>query len=172
MHRRARFADACTTRGRPKTREPRHGRSLIATPQPKETAMSFALARSHAAPEASINVTPLIDVMLALVVVFMIAAPILVKRVTLPLANGGHATVVVEPAHLGVAADGALTWNDEALLPQMLGEQLRVLARKDPQPELRIEVAPTARYQAFASVLADAKFAGVERIVVVHEASR
>lgn len=134
--------------------------------------MSFAPARSHAAPEASINVTPLIDVMLALVVVFMIATPLLMKRLTLPLARGGAMTAVAETAHLGISADGALTWNDQTLLPQLLREQLRVLAQKQPQPELRIEVAPTASYQSFAAVLADAKLANIERISVLDESVR
>jgi len=134
--------------------------------------MSFALARLHTAPEATINVTPLIDVMLALVVVFMIAAPILVKRLTLPLASGHETPAVVETVHLGIGADGGLTWNDQVLLPQMLREQLRVVAQKQPQPELRIEVAPAASYQSFASVLADAKLASIERISVLDESAR
>jgi biopolymer transport protein ExbD len=135
--------------------------------------MSFALSgSSHAAPEAEINMTPLIDVMLALVVVFMIAAPILVKRLTLPLGRDSEPTAVAQTVHLGIGADGALTWNDQTLLPQMLREQLRVLAQKDPQPELRIEVAPSASYQSFASVLADAKFAKVERISVLDASAR
>jgi len=134
--------------------------------------MSFALARSHAAPEATINVTPLIDVMLALVVVFMIAAPILVKRLTLPLAASRGTDAVAETVHLAIGADGALTWNDQVLLPQLLREQLRVLARKEPQPELRIEVASSASYQSFASVLADAKVAKVERISVLDASAR
>ena len=134
--------------------------------------MSFALARSHDAPEASINVTPLIDVMLALVVVFMIAAPILVKRLTLPLGRSSGTAAVAETVQLAVGADGALTWNDQPLLPQMLREQLRVASLKQPQPELRIEVAPSASYQSFASVLADAKLASIERISVLDESSR
>lgn len=134
--------------------------------------MSFALARSHEAPQATINVTPLIDVMLALVVVFMIAAPLLVKRMTVPLGHGSESTAVAETVHLGIGADGALTWNDQTLLPQMLREQLRVLAQKQPQPELRIEVASAASYQSFASVLADAKDAKIERIGVLDESAR
>ena len=133
--------------------------------------MSFALARSHTAHEATINVTPLIDVMLALVVVFMIAAPILVQRLTLPLASGHETPAIAQTVHLGIGADGALTWNDQALLPDMLREQLRVLAQNQ-QPEIRIEVARAASYQSFASVLADAKLAGIERISVLDESAR
>ena len=135
--------------------------------------MSFALSgSSHSAPQAEINMTPLIDVMLALVVVFMIAAPILARHFTLPLANGRDTSAVVETVRLGIGADGALSWNDQALLPQMLREQLRVLALRQPQPELRIDVAPSASYQSFASVLADAKFAHVERISVLDGSAR
>jgi biopolymer transport protein ExbD len=134
--------------------------------------MPLALARSHAAPDASINVTPLIDVMLALVVVFMIAAPILVKRLALPLGREAAPAAAVETVRLGIGADGALTWNDQALLPQLLREQLRVLAQTEPQPELRIDVASSASYQSFATVLADAKLAHIERITVLDASSR
>jgi len=116
--------------------------------------------------QAEINVTPLIDVMLALVVVFMIAAPLLTKRLTLPLAGSESPAAIVEPMRLGIGADGALAWNDRALPPALLKEQLRVLARSEPQPELRIEVARAAPYQAFAAILADAKAANIAKIGV------
>ena len=130
--------------------------------------MTIRSDRSYAAAmQAEINVTPLIDVMLALVVVFMIATPLLMKRLVLPLAgSSAQAEPIVEPAHLGIAANGALTWNGLALPPALLREQLRVLARSEPQPELRIEVERAAAYQTFASVLADAKAANVARISV------
>jgi biopolymer transport protein ExbD len=79
---------------------------------------------------------------------------------------------MAETVRLGIGADGALTWNDQALLPQLLREQLRVLAHRAPQPELRIEVAPAARYQSFASVLADARLASIQRISVLDESTR
>jgi biopolymer transport protein ExbD len=135
--------------------------------------MSLQHDRSyHAAPQAVINVTPLIDVMLALVVVFMIAAPLLMKRIPLPLGGSRDATASTDMVRLDVGADGALSWNDNALLPALLREQLRVLASREPQPELRIGVAREASYQSFVAVLADAKSAHVERISVVDDATR
>jgi len=132
--------------------------------------MSIHADRSYVANmQAEINVTPLIDVMLALVVVFMIAAPLVMKRLTLPIAGGDGLAPAVEAVRLGIASDGAISWNDQALPAAMLREQLRVVARRDPQPPLRIEVARSAAYQTFASVLADAKDANVERIAVVDE---
>ena len=130
--------------------------------------MSIHADRSYVANmQAEINVTPLIDVMLALVVVFMIAAPLVIKRLTLPIGSGQDAAPNVEPARLAIASDGSLSWNDQALPAAMLREQLRVLSHRDPQPPLRIEVASSSSYRTFASVLADAKDAHVERIAVV-----
>jgi biopolymer transport protein ExbD len=129
--------------------------------------MTIRSDRSYAAAmQAEINVTPLIDVMLALVVVFMIAAPVLMKRITLPLAASNDPAPVVESVRLGIHADGGLTWNDVALPSAMIREQLRVLARSEPQPELRIDVERATAYQAFASVLADAKAANIAKIAV------
>ena len=135
--------------------------------------MTIHASASHAANmHAEINVTPLIDVMLALVVVFMIAAPLLSKRLSLPLASSDAPAATVESVRLAIAPDGALSWNDRALPSALLREQLRVLALSEPQPELRIEIAPAAAYQAFATVLADAKAAHIEKIGVLTNAER
>jgi biopolymer transport protein ExbD len=135
--------------------------------------MSIQPDQSYCAdPHAEINVTPLIDVMLALVVVFMIAAPLLVKKFTLPLGGAHEPSPATETVHLGIGTDGTLSWNDRTLMPALLREQLRILAQRSPQPELRIEVARDAAYQSFATVLADAKAANVEKIGVLGDASR
>lgn len=135
--------------------------------------MSIRSDRADADPYVEINVTPLIDVMLALVVVFMIAAPLVMKRLSLPFGgNPEPAAISAEPVRLGVGADGTLTWNDRAIMPQLVREQLRMLAQRQPQPELRIEVAPNASYQSFANVLADAKIANVARISVLDRSPR
>jgi len=129
--------------------------------------MSMLGSRSYAAEmQAEINVTPLIDVMLALVVVFMITAPLLIKHFALPLMGSNEGSKPVDIVHLAIAADGALTWNDHALPAPMLKEQLRVLALRVPQPELRIDVDRAAAYQTFAAALADAKVAKIEKIGV------
>jgi biopolymer transport protein ExbD len=135
--------------------------------------MSFALSgSSHSAPQAEINVTPLIDVMLALVVVFMIAAPLVLKRFTLPIGDGAPSNATTEPVRLGIGADGTLRWNDQAIPNAMLREQLRLLSQHSPQPPLRIEAEPAASYDAFANVLADAKLAHIEHIAVIDQRAR
>ena len=117
--------------------------------------------------QADINMTPLIDVMLALVVVFMIAAPLVMKRFTLPIGDSPTSAPSVEPVRLHVGSDGALTWNGERLSPALLNEQLRLTALRVPQPPLRIEIDRGAAYRSFASVLADAKAAHIEAIGVL-----
>lgn len=135
--------------------------------------MSFAFAASsHATPQAKINMTPLIDVMLALVVVFMIAAPLVLKRFALPIGEGSSAPATSEPVLLRIGADGALRWNDRPIPTGMLREQLRILTQRTPQPPLRIEAASSASYDAFANVLADAKLAHVEHIAVIDRRDR
>ena len=135
--------------------------------------MSFALAgSSHASPHADINMTPLIDVMLALVVGFMIAAPLVLKRFTLPIGDGAPANAASEPVRLRIAGDGTLRWNDQAIPSAMLREQLRLLSQRTPQPPLQIEAAPSASYDAFANVLADAKLAQIEHIAVIDQRER
>jgi biopolymer transport protein ExbD len=148
-------------------------RSVILDANAGEIAMSFALSRSsHAAPQAEINVTPLIDVMLALVVVFMIAAPLVLKRFTLPIGDGPSASATTEPVRLRIGADGSLSWNDQAIPTAMLREQLRLLSQRAPQPALRIDAAPAASYDTFANVLADAKLARIEHIAVIDPHAR
>ncbi len=146
---------------------------MISEAATEEIAMSFALAgSSHESPQADINMTPLIDVMLALVVVFMIAAPLVLKRFTLPIGEGPAAGTTTEPVRLHIGGDGALSWNDQAIPTAMLREQLRLLSQRTPQPPLRIEAAPTASYDAFANVLADAKLAHIEHIAVIDQRAR
>ena len=118
---------------------------------------------------ADINMTPLIDVMLALFVIFLISAPLVLRHFSLPLASSTAPAQPSEPVTLHVGADGALAWNGAIIPAAMLGEELRLLALRNPQPELRIEVDRSAPYERFAAVLADAKIARVEKIGVVAE---
>ena len=117
---------------------------------------------------AEINITPLIDVMLAVLVIFMIAMPILTQRITLDLPQRGppppEPPKPPEIVNLAVAADGSLTWNGAPLIAEALEPQLRLEAKRHPQPELQVEVDRRAAYQEVVTVLAAAKVAGVEKI--------
>ena len=102
--------------------------------------MAFT-SNSGGGPMAEINVTPLVDVMLVLLIIFMITAPLMSHkiRIDLPQANPNvQEQNPPEPIDLAVKESGEIFWNDELVTEAMLQAQLRVSAQKNPQPELQI----------------------------------
>ena len=122
-------------------------------------------------PMADINVTPLVDVMLVLLIIFMITVPMLSHKIPIDLPQPTPPPPVPpppppEPIKLSVQAGGQLFWNDEPVTEEALQAQLRVIGSKavDEQPELDIKPDRNAKYQLVASVMADAKNAGMVKI--------
>jgi biopolymer transport protein ExbD len=118
---------------------------------------------------ADINVTPLVDVMLVLLIIFMITAPILTHRIKIDLPQPApnpppQIDNPPDPIVLSVRTSGQFYWNDEPLTEDGLQAQLRVASQKNPQPELQIQADKTAKYQLVATVMADAKNAGMTKI--------
>jgi biopolymer transport protein ExbD len=129
--------------------------------------MAMSTNGSTGAPMSEINVTPLVDVMLVLLIIFMITAPLMTHRIRidLPQANPNvQETNPPEPIDLAVRATGDLFWNDEPVTEAILQAQLRVAAQKSPQPGLQIRADKTTEYQKIAAVMADAKAAGMVKI--------
>ena len=115
----------------------------------------MAFTQKQAGPMADINVTPLVDVMLVLLIIFMITAPILAHQVQID---------PPPPIALRIRATGELYWNDQPMIRAALGPQLRLEAGKDPQPELQIDAEMTTRYEVVAEILATAKNVGMTKI--------
>jgi biopolymer transport protein ExbD len=119
-------------------------------------------------PVAEINITPLVDVMLVLLVIFLIASPVLAHRITVDLPVAVPPPKIPPPPPeiitLTVAADGTYLWNGEALIGAALAPQLRLEAHRTPQPELAIDASRSVRYQEIATVLAAANEAGLKRV--------
>ena len=118
-------------------------------------------------PMAEINITPLVDVMLVLLVIFMIAAPVMAHRidVDLPQVTRDHPPPTPpEVITLTVAADGSYYWNGEALLGAALAPQLKIEAHRRPQPEIALDADRTVPYQRIATVLSAAREAGIAKI--------
>ncbi|MEO6076559.1 MAG: biopolymer transporter ExbD [Dokdonella sp.] len=119
------------------------------------------------APMSEINVTPLVDVMLVLLIIFMITAPLMTHkiRIDLPQANPNvQQDTPPDPIDLAVKESGDLFWNDEPITDAMLQAQLRVVAQRTPQPELQIRAEKKTQYQNIATVMAEAKSAGMVKI--------
>ena len=128
--------------------------------------MAFS-SNSGGGPMAEINVTPLVDVMLVLLIIFMITAPLMSHkiRIDLPQANPNQQEQnPPEPIDLAVKESGEIFWNDELVTEAMLQAQLRVSAQKNPQPELQIRADKDTKYQLIATVMANAKSAGMVKI--------
>ncbi len=122
-------------------------------------------------PMADINVTPLVDVMLVLLIIFMITVPMLSHKVQIDLPQPTPPPAVPpppppEPIKLTVQATGQLFWNDEPITEEALRAQLGVIGVKplEQQPELDIRPDRNAKYQLVATVMADAKNAGMKKI--------
>ena len=122
---------------------------------------------------ADINITPLVDVMLVLLVIFMIAAPTLSHRVPLDLPQSGpvRPTPAPEAIRLRIDASGQVYWNEAAQPLSALEAMLSVEAQRDPgiQPRVRIDASEDAEYGIVAKVLASARNAGLERIDFVQD---
>ncbi|WP_372392512.1 ExbD/TolR family protein [Xanthomonas sp. NCPPB 3582] len=124
-------------------------------------------------PLADINVTPLVDVMLVLLIIFIVTAPMVTRTIALdlPQASRQPHTPLEPPAPIALRldADGQLFWNASPVslqaLQSRLTEQMR--ERAGNQPELRISANPDAEYATLAKVLAAAKNAQVQRIAFV-----
>lgn len=115
---------------------------------------------------ATINVTPLVDVLLVLLIIFMITAPVVTHRtgIDLPAANSEQRTLLTEPVRLAIRADGSLYWNDTPVDEAQLRAELAVAAQQAEPPRLVIRVADGTAYQAVARVLADVKAKGLNGI--------
>ncbi len=118
-------------------------------------------------PMSEINVTPLVDVMLVLLIIFMITAPLMSHRITvdLPKANPNvKDTGPVEPMDLAVKPDGTYFLNDQPVTEAEIRGQFAVAAAKSPQPELQIRADRTTEYKVVRKILGDAKDAGMVHV--------
>ncbi|GAB3790569.1 ExbD/TolR family protein [Dyella agri] len=122
--------------------------------------MAFS-TKSTGGPMADINITPLIDVMLVLLIIFMVTAPIPLEKIKidLPQPNPDQTppTNPPEPINLKIDQSGAFYWNDTPVDELGLKAQLAVIAQQSNQPEIQIKAADATAYQYVATVLADAK---------------
>ena len=121
---------------------------------------------NHAAPMSEINMVPLIDVMLVLLIVFMITAPLLTHAVKIDLPDAARANTDASPETVTLALDdtGALYWNDRITRMTELPTLLAEIAARPHQPELHLRADRDTRYQALAEIMAAARLAGVHKI--------
>ena len=130
--------------------------------------------RAEAPPMSEINVTPLVDVMLVLLVIFMLTAPLLTSavRLELPSADAPPAPATPAPLTLALNAQGGLFLNDRPLSAEQLRKQLQDAARLDPETELQLRADQALPYGKVVEVMALAQKAGLSRIGFVAQQPR
>ena len=135
--------------------------------------MAFASFDSkHAgAPMSEINMVPLIDVMLVLLVIFIVTAPLLTQAVKLELPKASSQVNDLRPAKIEFAIDaaGALFWNGEAVTRAQAQERFAVEGRKPQQPAVHLRADQRVAYRYVAQTLADAGQAGLSKIGFISE---
>lgn len=133
--------------------------------------MAIGSFNERPAPMAEINVVPLVDVMLVLLVIFIITAPLLARalKLDLPQVDAPPAAVQPQTIQLTIDASGGLRWNGEHLAGDELAGRLATAARATPQPDLHLGADKAARYEHVAAVLAAAQKAGLKQIGFVTE---
>lgn len=132
--------------------------------------MSFGRLEKPAAhqPMSDINVTPLVDVMLVLLVIFILATPLMASRLALNLprtATPGVATA--QPAvsvSIALDAQGKTYWGEEAIDPASLPQRLQQAAQRDPGTEVQLRADTAVPYGRVVQVIGQAQQAGLSRI--------
>jgi biopolymer transport protein ExbD len=120
---------------------------------------------------SEINMTPLVDVMLVLLIIFIITIPVMKHSVNvdLPRATNHPEEAKPETIRVSVSADGSFFWNENKVDDATLESQLSTSAAKNPQPELHIRGDRDVRYERVAQVMASAQLAGLKKIGFITE---
>src|SRR5262245_19870884 len=132
---------------------------------------SFDRNKNASQPMAEINMVPLIDVVLVLLVIFIVTAPLLTHAVKLDLPKASSNTDVQKPDKINFAIDGggALYWNGERISREDAQAKFLEEGQKRPQPEIYLRADQNVAYRYIAEMLADAAKAGLGKVAFVSE---
>ncbi|GAB2499593.1 ExbD/TolR family protein [Arenimonas alkanexedens] len=137
--------------------------------------MAFSSNSAGGGPMADINVTPLVDVMLVLLIIFMITAPLMSHKVKVDLPQAtleAKPDIDQPPITLAITANGEVHWNDEKVSPEMLEARLAVLAQRTPQPQVDVRADNITRYAIIADVVKKVRMAGIRKVGFVSSPER
>ncbi len=129
---------------------------------------------SSQTPMTEINVVPLVDVMLVLLVIFIITAPLLTHSVKVDLPKASSSPNITKPEHIefGLRDDASLYWNGEPVTIDQLVPRFAASVKQDPNVELHIRADRHVHYEHVAQVMSIAAKAGLVRIGFVTDPSQ
>ena len=137
--------------------------------------MAFASLESgdDDAPLTEINMVPLIDVMLVLLIIFIITAPLLTHAVKVDLPKAASSANQTKPDNVQLAIDagGQVFWNGEAVDASAFNARLQTAGIQQPQPEIHIRAERVTPYEKVAQLMSDAARNGLSRIAFVTDPS-
>jgi len=122
--------------------------------------------KNHSATMSEINMVPLIDVMLVLLVIFMVTAPMMSHSLNINLPQVSAQPMTQEPKVIDLAVDeyGQIYWNEQPIAQDSLHARFLVESKLDPQPDLRIRADLNTRYEVLAQVMSSARSGGMKRV--------
>ena len=123
---------------------------------------------------SDINTTPLVDVMLVLLIIFLITVPVITQTVPLSLPKAHNVPTETKPENVNIAVDaqGNIYWNLMKVDTKNLLERFKGVARLQPQPEVHVRGDGGARYEYIGRVILTAQRAGVQKVGFITEPDR
>jgi len=124
---------------------------------------------------STINTTPLVDVMLVLLIIFLITIPVITKTVKVSLPKAANIATQTKPENITIAVDsqGNFYWNNEQVATrEQLVEMIKVEAVKDPQPEIHIRGDSNARFEDVGRVIYSIQRGGIVKVGFITEPDR
>jgi biopolymer transport protein ExbD len=124
---------------------------------------------------AEINTTPLVDVMLVLLIIFLITVPVITKTINLQLPHAVNIPTETKPENITIAVDpnGHYFWNDKAIPDQdAMLERLKAIAVMKPQPEVHVRADKNVRYEYVGRLVVLTQRAGILKVGFITEPDR
>ena len=120
---------------------------------------------------SSINTTPLVDVMLVLLIIFLITIPVVIQSTPVELPKETNQPTQTKPENINIAVnkDGDVFWNNELVDDKKLLARLKEIAVKQPQPEVHVRADKSARYEFVGKVVFACQRAGILKIGFITE---
>ncbi len=133
--------------------------------------MSFSSSHDDDAEMSEINMTPLVDVMLVLLIIFMITVPVLTQSVDieLPQASSASGKQAPDPITLSVDADGVFYWDNERIEMSVLKQRLKTTAEQQPQAQIHIRGDKKTAYEHVIQLMVSAQQVGLNRLGFITE---
>ena len=121
---------------------------------------------------STINTTPLVDVMLVLLIIFLITIPVVTQSITLELPKEKNVVTVTKPENilLAVSKDGDIYWNTRKMPDvESVVTELKKFSTKEPQPEVHIRGDQDARYESVGRLVVACQRAGIAKVGFITE---